>query len=124
MNRRHIRGTLLTAGVLLALASPAGARPPHKQSLAEYFGPFLPKKLHDCRTCHLPDRPGQEEGEKPHNPFGARLDKVRKELRRAGKPVTIEARLDAILQEDNDGDGVSNLLEILSGHAPGDAASR
>src|SRR5205814_7932189 len=29
-----------------------------------------------------------------------------------------------ILQEDSDGDGVSNLLELLSGHFPGDAADR
>jgi hypothetical protein len=124
VSRRHIRVILVAAGVLFGFAPAAIARPPHKQALAEYFGPYLPKKLHDCRTCHLPDRPGQEEGEKPHNPFGARLDVVRKELRRAGKPLTIESRLDAILQEDSDGDGVSNLLEILSGHFPGDPDDR
>jgi hypothetical protein len=124
LSRIQVRISLVATGLLLGLVSPAGARPPHKQALAEYFGPFLPKKLHDCRTCHLPDRPGQEEGDKPHNPFGARLDRVRKELRRDGKPTSIEARLDAVLQEDSDGDGISNVLEILSGHFPGDADDR
>jgi len=46
-------------------------RPAHKQALAQYFGPFLAKKLNDCRTCHLPDQPGQTaaapDEEKPHN---------------------------------------------------------
>ena len=38
-------------------ASSAFARPPHKKALADYFGPFFAKKLNDCRTCHLPDKP-------------------------------------------------------------------
>jgi hypothetical protein len=45
-------------------------------------------------------------------------------LRKAGNGTTIDARLDAVLDEDSDGDGVSNLLEILTGHAPGDKADR
>src|ERR1043166_3080082 len=106
--------------LVLMVPAPAQARPAHKQALAQYFGPFLSKKLNDCRTCHLPDktdRPAVEQDyEKPHNAFGARLKEVRGELRKAGKSTTLEARLDAILDEDSDGDGVSNLLEILSGH--------
>src|SRR5262245_54390793 len=111
-------------GVVLLAPSALPARPAHKQALASYFGPFLAKKLNDCRTCHLPDPPGKagDGEEKPHNPFGARLKAVRSELRKAGKPTTLEARLEAILQEDSDGDGVSNLLELLTGHFPGDAA--
>ncbi len=103
------------------------ARPAHKQALGQYFGQFLSKKLNDCRMCHLPDAPNakeEENVEKPHNPFGARLKAVRNELRKAGKPTTIDARLDAVLNEDADGDGVSNLLEILSGHFPGDKDDR
>jgi hypothetical protein len=109
----------------LLLSVRAEARPPHKQALADHFGPFLNKKLHDCRTCHVPEAPGPNDslGEnKPHNPFGRRLAAVRGELRKAGKKVTIPARLDAIADEDSDGDGASNLLELLSGHAPGDQA--
>src|SRR5262245_64877903 len=103
------------------------ARPAHKQVLAQYFGPFLPKKLNDCRTCHLPDQPAAppgEEASKPHNVFGLRLKAVKEELRNAGQKTSLEARLDAILAEDADGDGVSNLLEILTGHFPGEQGDR
>jgi hypothetical protein len=110
--------------LLFAAGSVLYARPAHKQALVDYFGPFLPKHLNDCRTCHLPDAPGQEESgtasAKPHNPFGARLKAVKSELRKAGKQITIAARLEAVADEDSDGDGVSNLLELLSGHFPGD----
>ncbi len=108
----------------LLVAAPATARPAHKQALLDLFGPSLPRKLHDCRTCHLPDRPGAVEEDKPHNPFGARLKAVRSELRKAGKATDVAARILAIADEDSDGDGVSNVLELLSGHSPGDARDK
>jgi hypothetical protein len=78
--RRRIHPVLRTLpfALLLALALPGSARakPAHKQALLDYFGPALPKKLHDCRTCHLPDQPDAEEGSKPHNVFGARLSRT------------------------------------------------
>jgi hypothetical protein len=106
----------------VGLGSPAHARPPYKKALADHFGPALATKLNDCLTCHLPDPPGAkiEEGDKPHNVFGQRLVNVRSELRKAGKSTDILDRLAAIADEDADSDGVSNLLEILSGHFPGD----
>jgi hypothetical protein len=114
---------MLLAFCLLPLsAATATGRPAHKQALAQYFGPLLPKALHDCRTCHLPTERGQADDDRPHNAFGQRLKAVRDELRRAGKPTTIDARLDAILEDDADGDGASNLVEILTGHQPGDRA--
>ena len=82
------------------------------------------KKLNDCRTCHLPARPGDESDEKPHNLFGARLKAVREELRKAGAKSGIAERVDAIANEDSDGDGVSNLLELLAGRFPGEADDR
>jgi len=111
----------------LCIVGTANARPAHKQAVAQYFGSFLPKKLNDCTLCHLPDPAGKtavEESDKPHNVFGARLKALRDELRKAGKSNTIEARLDAVLDEDSDGDGVSNLLEILAGRGPGEKADR
>src|SRR6266852_4867076 len=102
----------------------AQARPPHKRALADYFGPFLTKNLNDCRTCHVPEKPGKAADalaeEKPHNPFGARLAAVRKELRKAGKKASIPQCLEVIANEDSDGDGVPNLVELLTGHNPGD----
>jgi hypothetical protein len=117
------RAALLAALLTLITGPRLHARPAHKQALADYFGPYLPKHLNDCRTCHLPDPPGDANtspSEKPHNSFGARLKAVKNELRKAGKKITIAARLEAIADEDSDGDGVANILEILSGHFPGD----
>jgi hypothetical protein len=109
----------------VAIAIPVQARPAYKQALSHYFGSNLPKSLNACTTCHLPDPPGKkDDGNKPHNAFGLRLKSVKEELRKANKPITIEARLDSILDEDSDGDGVSNLLEILTGHAPGNKSDR
>jgi hypothetical protein len=116
------RATAILALLFLG-SSPAWARPVHKQALADYFGPFLAKKLNDCRTCHLPVAKGKKGDtleERPHNAFGERLDDVKYELRKAGKKFDIPARLEAVADEDSDGDGVSNLLELLSGHFPGD----
>src|SRR5262245_772005 len=122
LRRRNGVWPCLACAVVLGLPAVAVARPAHKQAFAEYFGPFLAKKLNDCRTCHLPEEPGvkHSESEKPHNAFGARLAKVKAELKKAGKKTDIPSRLKAIADEDSDGDGVPNLLEILSGHFPGD----
>ncbi len=119
----------VTVACLLIAMGEIDARPAHKRSLADHYGPFLERKLNDCRTCHVPDKPGtiveykesMTLDDKPHNPFGARLRAVRDELRKAGKPFTIGARLDAIADEDSDKDGVANLVEIVTGHNPGEA---
>jgi hypothetical protein len=120
--RRRALALLLPA--VFFLTPSAQARPPYKRALADFLGPALAPRLNDCRTCHLPDAPDAAEGHKPHNPFGARLKAVRAELRKAGKPSDIVARLRAVAEEDSDGDGVPNLLELVTGHSPGDAADR
>ncbi|MFO0812171.1 MAG: DUF1553 domain-containing protein [Gemmatales bacterium] len=111
-------------GVLVCVIPPAvQATPANKKALETYLGPFLKRPI-ECRTCHLPDahgtKPSLDEVDKPHNVFGARLKAVRKELAKAGKPNDLESRLQAIAQEDSDGDGITNLLELLTGHQPGD----
>src|SRR5437763_13460374 len=114
---------VLAACVLPLAAGAVHAKPAHKQALAGYLGPFLPAKLNACTLCHLPDDAKGDE-EKLHNPFGARLKAVRAELLRAGRKADIPARFDAIADEDSDGDGVPNLLEILAGHNPGDPSDK
>ncbi len=111
------------AAVWLALtALPVHARPPHKKAMADYLGPGLARKLNDCRTCHLQPEPGADASEdRPHNAFGKRLKAVRAQLRKAGKPSGIPARVEAVAGEDSDGDGVPNLLELVTGHFPGEA---
>src|SRR5271166_3671306 len=101
--QRSSAGLVILACVTaqLALAQLCEARPPYKRALADYLGPYLTPKLNDCRTCHLPDDPRKDsavtgEGDKPHNPFGARLKAVKAALKKAGKPTDIAARLDAI----------------------------
>ncbi len=104
---------------------PALARPPHKKALADYLGLGLAGKLNDCRTCHLPAEEGADALDaRPHNPFGKRLKAVRSELKKAGKPSGIPARVEAVADEDSDGDGISNLLELVTGHFPGEADDR
>jgi hypothetical protein len=121
---RPIRLFLLLA--LLVSAGVAHARPPHKKALADYLGPGGAKKLNDCRTCHVAETAGDALAteEKPHNAFGARLKAVRGTLRAAGKKAAIPDRLDAIADEDSDGDGAKNLLELVTGHFPGEASDK
>ncbi len=116
-----MRSSFVAFASLIFFTGPAYARPAYKPALAHYFGSHLPKNLNACTTCRLRDSGGWAN---PHNAFGLRLKAVKDELRKAAKPSTIEARLDAVLDEDSDGDGVSNLREILTGHAPGDKADR
>lgn len=117
---------ILVLFALLAAVPPLQARPAHKKALADFLGAFLPHHLNDCRTCHVPEQPGEKhaEGEKPHNPFGARLYAVRRELRDADKDSTIPARIQAIAAEDSDGDGSANFIELLAGRNPGEAADK
>jgi hypothetical protein len=120
---RTSRSPLLALGaVALALSLPpaAQARPAYRKALVDLLELPQASRLNDCRTCHLPDKPGAAADDKPHNAFGKRLKAVRAELRKAGKPADITARLLAIADEDSDGDGVPNLVELLTGHAPGD----
>ncbi len=117
----HWRWTAVLTLVLGFAGMKAEARPAHKKALADHLGPLLSHKLNDCRTCHLPAGEDDDPEDKPHNPFGARLKAVRGELRKAGSKTGIAERVDAIADEDSDGDGVTDLLELLAGHFPGDA---
>ncbi|WP_439631993.1 DUF1549 and DUF1553 domain-containing protein [Gemmata sp.] len=112
------RSGLALALVLLSPVA-ATAKPVHKQALAAHMGVYLPARANDCRLCHVPGDTGPD-ADKPRNPFGERLEEVRGELKAAGKPFDVPARFDAVATEDADGDGVSNLIEVLTGHFPGD----
>jgi hypothetical protein len=114
-----MRSTLVLA-LLLVLCSPAAAKPGYRQTLATHMGPFLPKRVNECRLCHeKADARGQDPA---RNAFGERLEEVRRAARKAGQPFDLPTRLAAVADEDTDGDGVPNLIEILSGHFPADPA--
>ncbi len=120
MKHRRLGIAILVAACLTG-GLPAMARPPHKKALADYLGLGPARKLNDCRTCHVVPEPGADStDERPHNPFGKRLKAVRSELKRSGKPSGILARIEAIADEDSDGDGIPNLLELVTGHFPGE----
>jgi hypothetical protein len=120
MGRRFAELIALTAA--LACQQAARATPANKKALADYFGPLAPARGFDCRACHVAATPTDDDHE--HNPFGARLVAVRAELRKSGKPTDLRARLEAIVEEDSDGDGIANLVELLTGHNPGDPADK
>ena len=102
------------------------ATPANKRALVNYFGPFLDARFNACTTCHSPSAVKSPEtlDEFPHNPFGNRLRRLGEELDSAGKKKDIPTRLAIISTEDSDGDGVDNLIELLSRHAPGDAKDK
>jgi len=112
---------LLAWAVAVLLPSCLHATPANKKALEAYLGPYRAKAV-DCRICHVPDdgKSNLDDGDKPRNAFGKRIRTLKKELSRAGKPYDIESRLQAAANEDSDGDGVSNLVELLAGHNPGE----
>ena len=125
MKHRRLGVVVVITACLGTTALPRIARPPHKKALADYLGPGMARKLNDCRTCHVPADEGADALDaRPHNPFGKRLKAVRSELKKAGKPSGIAARVEAVADEDSDGDGISNLLELVTGHFPGEADDR
>ena len=111
-------GALLALSVVMSSATPA-----NKAALDKHYDKFLAKNLARCTTCHLPSENKNPESldEFPHNPFGARLRAVGKQLVAEGKKKDIPARLKLVAREDTDGDGVDNETELLLGHNPGDA---
>ncbi|HEY2952247.1 MAG TPA: DUF1549 and DUF1553 domain-containing protein [Verrucomicrobiae bacterium] len=106
----------------LILPSASHATPVNKAALDNYYGPFLARTLNACTTCHLlsANKAPENLDEFPHNSFGARLRLLGKELSREGKRNDIATRLALVANEDADGDGVPNEIELLLGHAPGD----
>ncbi|MBN79772.1 MAG: multidrug transporter [Planctomycetaceae bacterium] len=110
-------------------ATAVSARPPYRQALKRVYGNRLPRTMQTCSTCHLTrqqsDEPAEfDETAPPHNAFGLRLIELAEERDTPGSAVDIAVRLEQAGPEDADGDSISNDVEILSGHAPGDATDR
>ena len=117
--KRHV----LAAAILMVLGlADSPATPANKSAFEKHYDRFVTKELNRCTTCHLPsDKKAPESlDEFPHNPFGRRLRLLGEELAKAGSKRDIATRLAQIASEDADGDSVSNEIEILLGHNPGD----
>src|SRR5438045_2280559 len=110
-----IRPTIAAIAILAACA-PARGTPANRRAFADFFGPFLSRRLDNCGACHLPVKPGTiptSLADFPHNPFGHRLAILGDELRKAGKKADIATRIRLVSAEDSDEDGTDNLTEIL-----------
>lgn len=103
---------------VFAFSTIANATPANKAALAKELGDFLPVALDSCAICHvraLAD--GAETLEEfPHNPFG-------KQLADLGAERGLVDRFGDLRDKDADGDGVSNLEELIAGSKPGDSDS-
>ena len=113
----HVHSTLqlaLWCALLTVFAGNAGATPANKAALGSHLGELLPVDLDSCATCHVRSDPGDAEtlADFPHNPFGQRLAEL-------GEKTHLSDRLDQVAAEDTDGDGVSNIDELLAGSEPG-----
>ncbi len=126
------RCRLLWGVCLLAffVSSPIlNARPPYKHGLKKLYGARLNSNLHQCSTCHVtrdevPANEDFDEENPPHNVFGERLRALGDSIGEDEPGGDILSRLRRIVDEDSDGDGIANELEILAGKHPGRAQSR
>ena len=105
-----------------SITPPAQANPANRRAFVRYFGSYLSKNLNSCSTCHVrAHADGAESLEDfPHNSFGNQLKIAEEKLHKEKRDTSIEQRLKLIAEQDTDGDGFSNLQEILIGTAPGD----
>ncbi|MDA1164423.1 MAG: DUF1553 domain-containing protein [Planctomycetota bacterium] len=123
---RSRRVNFFACFVLWILPGVANATPANRQGLLQYLGRFRSERLDSCAVCHLRAKPDGAESldEFPHNAFGDRLRLIGEEAAENGPELTIQERLARTAEEDSDGDGVSNLRELLAGTSPGSAKDK
>ena len=99
----------ISACLLLFSAGNGMATPANKKALANHLD----------TTCHLPSKNHAPESldKFPHNAFGDALRKL-------GEDSPLPDRIDQAANQDSDGDGVSNLTELLLGTFPGDKSDK
>ncbi len=104
------------------ICTPAGANPANRRAFARYFGNYLSESMNSCSTCHVGKHAEDAESldDFPHNPFGTQLRLAGEKLIEEKRDPEIALRLKLLAEQDADGDGFSNLQEILVGTAPGD----
>ena len=122
MRDRGLGIAILVTACLGAAGLPAWPGRRTRRPWRTTWVPVWPESSTTAGPATCPAEEGADSAdERPHNPFGKRLKAVRSELKKAGKPSGIPARIEAIADEDSDGDGVPNLLELVTGHFPGEA---
>lgn len=124
-----VRSLLVAILLVLSSADSVSARPPYRQGLKRSYGDALPQTMQACSTCHLTKEQVEnteefDESAPPHNVFGIRLANLEEELRSNAQAADIVTRIAQVGEEDADGDGVPNDVEILSNHNPGIATDK
>jgi len=119
---------ILMASILMLTVNEAMALPVGFNVFTDTYPIWVEDTEHDCLACHQGRYPTSGNG--PRNPYGQRWNVVLAEKRaQNGCPPanndeecvrqSREQALVAIEDEDSDGDGVSNVAEILQGFLPG-----
>src|ERR671925_978909 len=92
---------LWTALASLSFSTAVQGTPANKAAFSRHYDHFLAQTLNNCSACHLPSANKNPESldEFPHNPYGARLRLVGKELAEAGKAREIPARVELVAGE-------------------------
>ncbi len=103
------------------VARVAVANPANQAALQKHFGSLMPEHLRSCALCHVADHAADASSleEFPHNAFGAAVRIAGERLLEDGKDDAIPNRFQVVANRDADGDGHSNLVEILLGSRPG-----
>lgn len=118
MHRSLLRWAALSLVTLAGASAPA--MPPAPSVLCEVWPEAAPcaDGLPDCTTCHT--------APPARNSFGQAIEAVlapdvARPLDQATFAEALPAALSGVADEDADGDGASNIEEILAGTSPGDA---
>jgi len=109
--------------LLIAMgAGPTLANPANRAALATHFGDLMAADLQSCLLCHVGEHGegASSLDEFPHNAFGDAMRIAGEQLLDAGKDDAMSERMQLLAAADADGDGITNLLEILLGSHPGD----
>ena len=121
---------ILMASILMLSVNEAKALPGGFNVFTDTYPIWVEDTEHDCMACHQGRQPYLAAEDRPRNPYGQRWNVVLGEKRAEnGCPPpnndeecvrqSREQALEAIEDEDSDGDGVSNVTEILQGLLPG-----
>jgi len=106
---------LAALSFLMLLTGTAQARPEFRETFLKFYAVKKGEPLEkiECQLCH------GTQGFQVRNPYGRAL----RELVKKGKGVLTTDMLITAEGKDSDGDGYTNLEEIVSGTLPGDPAS-
>lgn len=112
---------LMACAMLLACPSTANANPANKAAFKKHFGDLMHARVATCALCHVSSDGHDTESleEFPHNVFGNAILVAGEQLIDDAKDDAMADRMRLVSDGDADGDGVSNLVEILLGSMPG-----